>query len=112
MSAVLQDGFAFKKLATDSRLAADELVVDLFAGGGGASTGLEQAIGRAVDVAINHNPDAVAMHALNHAMTQHYCEDVWAVDPLKAVPEGRVGWMHASPVGQPAPDARDRARQP
>ncbi len=61
-----------------------ELFVDNFAGGGGASTGIELAIGRNVDIAINHDPDAIAMHKANHPNTKHYCEDVWEVDPVEA----------------------------
>ena len=61
-----------------------ELFVDNFAGGGGASTGIEVAIGRNVDIAINHDPDAIAMHKVNHPNTKHYCEDVWDVDPVEA----------------------------
>ncbi|MBR2848792.1 MAG: DNA cytosine methyltransferase [Clostridia bacterium] len=61
-----------------------ELFVDNFAGGGGASTGIEMAIGRSVDIAINHDPDAIAMHKVNHPRTKHYCEDVWQVDPVEA----------------------------
>lgn len=61
-----------------------ELFVDNFAGGGGASTGIEMAIGRSVDIAINHDPDAIAMHKANHPSTKHYCEDVWQVDPVEA----------------------------
>ena len=61
-----------------------ELFVDNFAGGGGASTGIEIAIGRSVDIAINHDPDAIAMHKANHPNTKHYCEDVWQVDPMEA----------------------------
>ena len=49
------------------------LVVDNFAGGGGASTGIEMAIGRSVDIAINHDPDAIAMHKANHPASKHYC---------------------------------------
>ncbi len=76
---------------------ADELVVDLFAGGGGASTGIEQAIGRHVDIAINHAEDAVALHAMNHPQTTHYVSDVFEVDP-REVTEGRaVGLLWASP---------------
>lgn len=60
------------------------LIVDNFAGGGGASTGIEMAIGRSVDIAINHDPDAIAMHKANHPHTKHYCEDVWQVDPVEA----------------------------
>jgi len=62
----------------------NEIVVDNFAGGGGASTGIEIAIGRSVDIAINHDPAAIAMHRANHPMTEHYIEDVWAVDPVEA----------------------------
>lgn len=61
-----------------------EIVVDNFAGGGGASTGIEMAIGRSVDIAINHDPAAIAMHRANHPMSEHYCEDVWHVDPVEA----------------------------
>ena len=61
-----------------------EIVVDNFAGGGGASTGIEIAIGRSVDVAINHDPAAIAMHRANHPTTKHYTEDVWKVDPEEA----------------------------
>lgn len=61
-----------------------EIVVDNFAGGGGASTGIEIAIGRSVDIAINHDPAAIAMHRANHPATEHYTEDVWKVDPVKA----------------------------
>lgn len=61
-----------------------EIFVDNFAGGGGASTGIEIAIGRNVDIAINHDPDAIAMHKANHPNSKHYCEDVWEVDPLEA----------------------------
>lgn len=57
------------------------LVIDNFAGGGGASTGIEMALGRPVDIAINHDPDAIAMHEINHPHTKHYCESVWEVDP-------------------------------
>ena len=75
----------------------DELVVDNFAGGGGASTGIERAIGRPVDIAINHDPEAVAMHAANHPQTLHLCESVWDVNP-REVTEGRpVGLAWFSP---------------
>ena len=72
-----------------------ELIIDNFAGGGGASTGIEQAVGRSVDIAINHNPRAVAMHKVNHPHTTHYCESVWDVDP-RTVTAGRpvgLGWF-------------------
>lgn len=61
-----------------------ELIVDNFAGGGGASTGIEMATGYSVDIAINHDPEAIRMHKANHPNTKHYCENVWAVDPVKA----------------------------
>ena len=61
-----------------------ELIVDNFAGGGGASTGIEIATGYSVDIAINHDPEAIRMHKSNHPSTRHYCEDVWQVDPVKA----------------------------
>lgn len=60
-----------------------ELIVDNFAGGGGASTGIEMATGVSVDIAINHDPEAIRMHKTNHPNTKHYCESVWDVDPLK-----------------------------
>lgn len=76
---------------------AAKLVVDLFAGGGGASTGTEQAIGRHVDIAINHDADAIGMHEINHPQTRHYRADVWEVDPLTVTHGRRVGHLHASP---------------
>ena len=74
-----------------------ELVVDLFAGGGGVSTGIEAALGRSVDVAINHDPEAIAMHRANHPHARHYVSDVFEIDPVE-VAEGRsVGLLWASP---------------
>lgn len=74
-----------------------EITVDLFAGGGGASTGIEQAIGRPVDVAIDHDPEAISLHAADHPQTLHYTADVFEVDPHEAT-EGRpVGLLWASP---------------
>lgn len=61
-----------------------ELIVDNFAGGGGASTGIEMATGISVDIAINHDPEAIKMHKANHPSTKHYCEDVWQVNPVEA----------------------------
>jgi len=63
--------------------ALDGLIIDNFAGGGGASTGIELALGRFVDYAINHDPDSIAMHKANHPNTIHLCEDVFAVNPVK-----------------------------
>jgi DNA (cytosine-5)-methyltransferase 1 len=74
-----------------------ELIVDNFAGGGGASTGIEMALGRSPDIAVNHDPEAVAMHTANHPETRHLCGDVWEYDP-RAVTDGRpVGLLWASP---------------
>lgn len=58
-----------------------ELIVDNFAGGGGASTGIELATGYSVDIAINHDPEAIKMHRVNHPATEHYCESVWDINP-------------------------------
>ncbi|WP_048744509.1 DNA cytosine methyltransferase [Paenibacillus sp. P22] len=74
-----------------------ELIIDNFAGGGGASTGIEIAIGRSVDVAINHDPDAIAMHEANHPETRHYCDSVWEVDPREAAGGQPVGLVWLSP---------------
>jgi len=76
---------------------ADELVVDLFAGGGGASTGIEQAIGRHVDVAINHDPQAVSLHQANHPQTLHLVSDVFEVDPVTVAAGRPIGLLWASP---------------
>lgn len=74
-----------------------ELIIDNFAGGGGASTGIEMALGRRVDIAINHDPEAVAMHTANHPETKHFCESVWEIDP-REVTQGRpVGLVWLSP---------------
>lgn len=75
----------------------EEIVVDNFAGGGGASTGIEEAIGRSVDIAINHDPAAIAMHKVNHPYTDHYCESVWDVDPRKVVAGRPVALAWFSP---------------
>ncbi len=74
-----------------------ELIVDNFAGGGGASTGIELATGYSVDIAINHDPEAIRMHKMNHPNTKHYCEDVWQVDPVKACNGNPVGLAWFSP---------------
>jgi DNA (cytosine-5)-methyltransferase 1 len=79
------------------RIGLDELVVDSFAGGGGASTGIEAALGRNVDIAINHSPEAIAVHAANHPRTKHYLCNVWEVDPVEACAGRPVGLMWASP---------------
>ena len=74
-----------------------ELIVDNFAGGGGASTGIEMATGYSVDIAINHDPEAIKMHKANHPRTKHYCENVWAVDPIAACKGNPVGLAWFSP---------------
>ena len=74
-----------------------ELIVDNLAGGGGASTGIELATGKSVDIAINHDPEAIRMHKANHPNTKHYCEDVWQVDPIKACKGHPVGLAWFSP---------------
>ncbi len=74
-----------------------ELIVDNFAGGGGASTGIEMALGRCVDIAINHDPEAVALHEANHPQTRHYVEDVFAVDPVEVCKGRPVGLAWFSP---------------
>jgi len=72
-------------------------VVDLFAGGGGASTGIRMALGRDPDIAVNHNAEAMAMHRANHPGTRHYIEDIWKVDPYEATQGRQVGLMWMSP---------------
>ena len=84
-------GFLLKKMIHG------ELIVDNFAGGGGASTGIEMATGYSVDIAINHDPEAIKMHKANHPNTEHYCENVWAVDPVKACNGHPVGLAWFSP---------------
>lgn len=73
------------------------IVVDCFAGGGGASTGIEQALGRPVDIAVNHDPRAISMHKANHPRTMHLTEDIFAVDLEKHVDGRHVSLMWASP---------------
>lgn len=75
----------------------DELIIDNFAGGGGASMGIEMATGRQVDIAIDHDIDAVRMHEVNHPHTKHYCESVWDVDPREVCAGRPVGLAWFSP---------------
>lgn len=75
----------------------DDLIIDCFAGGGGASVGIEMALGRQVDIAINHDPDAILMHKTNHPKTLHLTEDIFKVDLKKYVQGKRVALMWASP---------------
>lgn len=74
-----------------------ELIVDSFAGGGGASKGIEMALGRCPDIAINHDPQALVMHEANHPATRHYCESVWDVDPVRVCAGRPVGLAWFSP---------------
>ncbi len=78
-------------------IAPRELVVDNFAGGGGASEGVKRALRRPVDIAINHDPKAIAMHRANNPGTRHYCESVWDVDPVEACGGRPVGFAWFSP---------------
>jgi DNA (cytosine-5)-methyltransferase 1 len=80
-----------------SRKLKRKLVIDSFAGGGGASEGLVAAIGRAPDIAINHDAEALAMHKLNHPESMHVLEDVWKADLKKLVGRRSVGLLWASP---------------
>lgn len=80
-----------------SLLDSNEISIDIFSGGGGASTGLEIGLKKPVFAAVNHNPKAIAMHEANHPHTTHYVQDVFAVDPLEMTKGHPVGWMHASP---------------
>ncbi|HHQ4652611.1 TPA: DNA cytosine methyltransferase [Aeromonas hydrophila] len=75
----------------------NEIVVDNFAGGGGASTGIEMALGRSPEIAINHDPDAISMHTVNHPTTEHYCESVWDIVPREVVAGRPVGLVWLSP---------------
>lgn len=75
----------------------NEIVVDNFAGGGGASTGIEMALGRSPEIAINHDPDAISMHTVNHPVTEHYCESVWDIVPRDVVAGRPVGLVWLSP---------------
>jgi len=75
----------------------NEIIVDSFAGGGGASAGIELAIGRGPDIAINHDIEAIAMHKANHPQTKHYSENVWDVDPVKVAAGRPIGLAWFSP---------------
>ena len=75
----------------------EEIIVDSFAGGGGASTGIEVATGRVVNIAINHDPDAILMHSVNHPFTEHYQASVWDIDPEEVCKGRPVGLAWFSP---------------
>lgn len=88
---------------------AEEIIVDLFAGGGGASTGIEIASGRVVAAAINHDEAAVLLHKTNHPYTEHYRSNVWEVDPLEVCNGRPVGLLWASPDCKHFSKAKGRA---
>jgi DNA (cytosine-5)-methyltransferase 1 len=107
-----------RRSAKRTAIAHEEIVVDLFAGGGGASLGIEHALGRDVDVAVNHDAEAIEMHTRNHPRTRHFRASVWEVDPVKAAAGRRVGLLWLSPDckdfsrakgGQPIRNKRIRA---
>lgn len=75
----------------------DEIIVDFFCGGGGAGTGLEMGLGRAVNVAKNHSPQAISMHTVNHPGARHFTTDVFEGDPDTECGGKAVGWFHMSP---------------
>ena len=75
----------------------DGIIIDAFAGGGGASVGIEMALGRQVDIAINHDPEAIRMHLVNNPDTLHLTEDIFTVDLEKHVNGRHVALMWASP---------------
>ncbi len=75
----------------------NDLIIDCFAGGGGASVGIEMALGRPVDIAINHDPEAIRMHTVNHPNTLHLTEDIFSVDLQKYIKDRHVALMWASP---------------
>lgn len=89
--------FKMKKMKGYQYNFADELIVDNFAGGGGASTGIELATGRIVDIAVNHDRAAIEMHEKNHPFTKHFCEDVWEIDPRKVTQGRPVALVWCSP---------------
>src|SRR5690242_165080 len=98
--------FGSREAASLQALFDEELIIDNFAGGGGASEGIEQALavlapGRHVDAAINHDPEALALHAANHPKTLHFCQSVWKADPRDVVLEAsrRRGSDKPLPVG-------------
>ena len=87
----------FPDLRHQARYRGAELIVDSFAGGGGASTGIEMAVGYAPDIAINHDPEAVAMHTVNHPTSRHFCQNVWQIDPVEVCGGRPVGLAWFSP---------------
>lgn len=104
------DRVRFPGLTASYALGDDEIVVDSFAGAGGMSLGIEEAIGRSPDFAINHDPIAIQTHEANHPDTKHYNASVYAIDPRDVVPEGKtVGIFWASPDCRSHSRARGKA---
>lgn len=102
LPAILEQGAARPLAPVDDApfFPAEELIFDSFAGGGGASTGIEIALGRSPDAAFNHDIEAIRMHAANHPSTKHYVADIWSIDPREVARSfgGRpVGLLWASP---------------
>lgn len=92
------DGTQFDLFSADIDDSLPAMIVDSFAGGGGASTGILRALGRSPDIAINHDETALGMHAANHPETIHLTESIWEVNPRDVIPPGRrVGLLWASP---------------
>ncbi|MDR6218249.1 DNA cytosine methyltransferase [Deinococcus soli (ex Cha et al. 2016)] len=89
--------FGLDSRVSGTHATSELVIVDLFAGAGGASTGYEQALGVNISVAVNHSPDAIETHTLNHPGTRHYLTDVFEVDPLEATGGRSVDLLHASP---------------
>jgi DNA (cytosine-5)-methyltransferase 1 len=94
MNAQLPPSFWHLDVSDEDRT---ELIVDSFAGGGGASTGIEMALGRSPDYAINHDPEALALHRANHPETVHLSKNIYKVDPMDVVGRRKVGLLWASP---------------
>ncbi|MFT6772639.1 MAG: DNA (cytosine-5)-methyltransferase 1 [Paracoccaceae bacterium] len=88
---------AFPDMFNDARPAQRELITDSFCGGGGASTGIEMALGRGPDIAVNHDAEALALHAANHPDAQHLSKNIWQVDPLEVIGRRPVGLAWFSP---------------
>lgn len=98
MTAFKKPPFDFKtQYALGFNTQDDEIVVDFFCGGGGAGTGLEMGLGRAVNVAKNHSPQAISMHTVNHPGAVHFTTDVFDGDPDTECGGKAVGWFHMSP---------------
>jgi DNA (cytosine-5)-methyltransferase 1 len=85
------------ELPRAARGALPELITDSFCGGGGASTGIEMALGRSPDISINHDAEALAMHSANHTKTLHLSKNIWQIDPVDVIGQRPVGLAWFSP---------------